>query len=246
MEWTFNDIDIGKLYAKWAKLGWMVTDEIYSDDVDVEALIIETTTACRYDGRLLKWLMTWVRDYSDLLNKKRLMRLMDHGDTAVLGAVLEIAIEAGGEHNLKTVIAKCRPHPKAQVLLVDMEDNPLLREQEKRNGQRAFRHWGLWCSMLEFYEDAKRTRIWVLEQNRILAIRALFGVGMRSEILGYLLEKSGLDIKQLAVGVGYAYSAVHKEAGNLVKSGFIEDRTGKEHCLALSRRTRKYLMKIPV
>ena len=58
MAWIYNDAEIDILYRKWAKFGWMVSEPTYEGDVDLEELIAETTHAARYDGRLMKWLLT--------------------------------------------------------------------------------------------------------------------------------------------------------------------------------------------
>jgi len=102
MGWTYSDATVNELYRKWNKLGWRSTEDIYKGEVDVEELIAETTNAARYDGRLLQVLLTWCRDFGDLINNRRLLRFIDQTETAVLGAVLEITMHYGGYQNFTT------------------------------------------------------------------------------------------------------------------------------------------------
>jgi hypothetical protein len=118
----------------------LVFEPIYEGDVDLEALIAETTWAACYDGRLMKWLMTWFKDFRD----------------------------------------------------------------------------------------------WILKHNRFLALRAVFGVNIRSEILNALDHGSEIAIQRLSKKTGYAYSGVYREVENLLANGLVEENVGKGRILKLS------------
>lgn len=202
MAWIYNDQNIAILYQKWAKFGWMVSEPTFDGDVDLEELITETTWAARYDGRLMKWLMTWFKDFGDLVNKKRLLRCIKQADTAVLGVVIDIAMDHGADKNFKTVIVKCNPLKKPEVFLKGMEDITIYLEEQKRNGKKEFLKWGFYCTMLEFYTDALREREWILKNNKLLALRAVFGVNIRSEIINALKNNDGIPIQRLSKQTG--------------------------------------------
>ena len=97
MALTYNQKEIELLYQKWVRLGWMAAGTMFEQEIDIEGLIVETTHKARQDGRLFKWFLTWLRDYNDLINIKRLLRILDEADTAVLGAALDIAMENGAK-----------------------------------------------------------------------------------------------------------------------------------------------------
>jgi predicted transcriptional regulator len=234
MAWIYNDDKIADLYRKWAKFGWMVSEPIYKGDVDLEELIVETTWAARYDGRLMKWLMTWFKDFGDLVNKKRLIRDIKQADSAVLGAVIEIAMSKGADKNFITVLKKCRPHNPLEVFQKGIEDVTIYIEEQKRNGKKEFRKWGFYCTMVEFYTDSLRSRNWIFKNNRFLAFRSVFGVNIRSEILNALDRDNGIAIKPLSKKTGYAYSGVYREVESLLTNGLIEENSGKGRILQLS------------
>jgi len=234
MEWIYNDNKIAVLYQKWAQFGWMVSEPMYQGRVDLEELIVETTWAARYDGRLMKWLMTWFKDFGDLVNKKRLLRYIKQADTAVLGVVIDIAINRGADKNFKTILAKCKPVKPAEVFQKGLDEVTIYAEGQRKYGKKEFRNWGFYCTMIEFYTDALRGREWLLKNNRLLALRAIFGVNIRSEIINTLEHNNGIAIKTLSKKIGYAYSGVYREVENLVTNGLIKENTGKGRILKLS------------
>src|SRR5512133_1816088 len=113
MDTTYN---IDTFYQKWIRLGWMATGNPWPEEVDPELLIVQTTHAARTDSRLFKWLLTWIRDNNDLINIKRFLRIITEADTAVLGAVIEIAIKETGNHNLNTILNKCSMNKIPELL----------------------------------------------------------------------------------------------------------------------------------
>jgi hypothetical protein len=95
---------INEYYSKWIKLGWNGTGEPYLGFVDPEKLIVETTHVGRYDGRLFKAMLTWIRDYHDLINVQRLLHFIKGADQPVLGAAIDIAATIGNAGNrLQTI-----------------------------------------------------------------------------------------------------------------------------------------------
>ena len=114
-----------------------------------------------------------------------------------------------------------------------------------KNGLPVYRKWGLYCTMMVFYDDAALRRVEVLKKNPLLALRALVGPNIRAEILFYLEYKAGIAIRVLAQSIGYAYSAVYNEVAGMLKNGLLVQRSGRGHILFLSDRTRKLIKALP-
>jgi len=236
MGWIYNEEKITELYQKWAKFGWMVSEPIFKGHIDLEQLITETTWAARYDGRLMKWLMTWFKEFGDLVNKKHLIRYIKQADSAVLGAVIEIAMNNGADKNYKTVLDKCKPNSPIEVFDKNMMDITIYAEEQKKYGKDDFRKWGFYCTMIEFYTDSIRSREWIFKKNRFLAIRGIFGVNIRAEILNSLDQNGGLAIRKLSKMTGYAYSGVYREVENMIANGLVREHAGNGRIVQLSRR----------
>jgi DNA-binding transcriptional ArsR family regulator len=241
MKWIYSDSAISKLYSKWGRLGWRSTEDIFKKDIDIEELIAETTHAARYDGRLLQVLMTWIRDFGDLVNKRKLLKCLNQADTALLGAVLDIAMKYGGDQNFTPVIKQCHPLNPAEVLIKGLDEIETYITEQKKHGKEEFRKWGLFCTSIEFYEDAFRTREWILSKNKNLALRAVFGANVRSEILYYLDMYNDIGIRQLSRNLGYAYSGVYREIEEFRKNGLIKEKKGKGRIVMLSDKMKKII-----
>jgi hypothetical protein len=248
MEWTFNPATLNEYYAKWIKLGWNGTGKPYPGFVDPERLIVETTHVGRHEGRLLKAMLTWVRDYHDLINAQRLLHFIEGADLPVLGAVFEIAAHhVGNSQRLQTVIKHCRPYKTPQVLFREADEFGVYQKSRKEFAKKEYLKWGLYCTMIEFYEDAMFKRNHVLKNNPLLALRALIGPNIRSEIFFMLGKSARIHIKALAEKLGYAYSAVYNEVMSMVLNGFltVEDY-GRVKVISMNSSVLKTLLKLPI
>lgn len=92
----YSEETIDEFYNKWVTLGWWATGTLIEGFVDPERLIIETTHIGRYEGRLFKAMLTWIRDYYDLINVQRLLHFMGDAEKPILGAAFDIAMQQGG------------------------------------------------------------------------------------------------------------------------------------------------------
>lgn len=247
MEWTYNKHLVDECYMKWVRLGWRGTDEPYKGFVDPERLIVETTHVGRYEGRLFKAMITWIRDYHDLINVQRLLHFIKDADLPVLGAAFDIAIQNGADHRLQTVLKHCKPYDKPQVFYKSEDNFSIYAENQKEFGRKEYLKWGLYCTMVEFYNDAMLDRKTVLKKNPLLAIRALIGPNIRSEILFELEHGTRIHIRALAQKIGYAYSAVYNEVMSMASNGFLTVEVfGRTKVLIMKASMSSFLAKIPV
>ncbi len=167
------------------------------------------------------------------------MRFVKQADSALLEAVLEIAMKYGGYQSFTPVIKHCYPLKPAEVLMKSLEDVEIYIDEQKIYGKKEFKKWGLFCTAIEFYEDAFRTREWVLKHNKLLALRAVFGANIRSEILFYLDNFKEIGIRKLSQSLGYAYSGVYREVELFEKNGLIIEEKGKGRIIKLSNKMKK-------
>jgi hypothetical protein len=234
--------DCDNIWEQWKRLGFCAGVEEFPHEVDVERLIAETTRIGREESRLFKALLTFLRDYGDVINIHRLNQMFEYADVPVLGAALEIALEHGGSAAYKNVIKKCWGYDEPQLLAVGMEKYELFVESKMKNAKPEYLKWGLYETMVQFYNDAWRERKTVLQDNFNLRIRALIGPNLRAEILVALHSGLKTHIKGIADAVGYAYAPVHLEITELVKNGIVDvEEYGKARVICLAKKVRKYL-----
>jgi hypothetical protein len=247
MTWTYNRKSADKNYDKWIKLGWQGIGNACDGFVDPERLIIETTHVGRYEGRLFKAMLTWIRNFHDLVNVQRLIHFVNDADLPVLGAAFDIAMQNGADHRLATVLKYCKPYENYQVLFKEGDEFGVYERNQKEFAREEFLKWGLYCTAVEFYNDAMNDKKQIIRDNPLLAIRALVGTNIRAEILFMLLNNVRIHISALAKKLGYAYSPVYKEAISLASSGFLcVEKYGRVKVLFMSEKFAKYLLLLPV
>lgn len=248
MEWINKPETIDECYSKWIKLGWYATGKPYRGHVDPEKLIVETTHIGRYEGRLFKAMLTWIRNFNDLINIQKLLHYIDDADLPVLGAAVEIAAKnANALPRLKTILKHCLPYKPAQVLFKDGDEFGIYEKNQIEFGRDEYLKWGLYCTMMEFYHDAMYDRHYVLMNNPLLAIRALIGPNIRSEVLFALEQCSNINITDLKKNLGYAYSAIHTEVMSLNRNGYLSSKTeGRSQVITIKNTVVDYLKSIPV
>ena len=248
MDKAYSAQTLEEYYAKWIKLGWHGTGEPFPGLVDPERLIVETTHVGRYEGRLFKAMLTWIRDYHDLINVQRLLHFINNADLPVLGAVFEIVAQnTANSQRLQTVIKHCKPYQTAQILFKESDEFGVYEKSQKEFARKEYLKWGLYCTTIEFYDDAMFKRPYVLKNNPLLVLRALIGPNIRSEILFELENNVRIHIKALAVKLGYAYSAVYNEVMCMARNGFLSvEDCGKVKFITMRKTVSKYLLKMPI
>jgi len=247
MGWTYDPKYADEYYDKWIKLGWAGTGKPFKGFVDPERLIIETTHVGRYEGRLFKAMLTWIRDFHDLINTQKVIRYIDDADVAILGAVIDIAIQHGANPRLRTIIKRCNANKEPQVLFKAGDQFGVFDKNQREFSRQEYVKWGLYCTMLEFYDHAMFNRKFVLKNNPLLALRALIGPAIRSEILFQLENKTRIHIRALAHKTGYAYSAVYNEVMNMVRNGFLTlESFGRVKVIVMKDSLLQYLVSMPV
>jgi hypothetical protein len=179
----YSEKGIDRIWAQWVRLGLRAGVNPWSHEVDTERLIVETTTAGRIEGRAFKALLTFLRDYGDLVNTHRLCAILNDADVPVLGAALDIALKHGGAQHYKTVLKKCWPYKDPQLFSTIYIEYETVAEIKMKNTSPVYRKWGLYENMEEFYDDAWRGRKLVLKDNFNLRIRARLGPNRLAQLL---------------------------------------------------------------
>jgi hypothetical protein len=235
------------LYRQWKKTGIAFNVPEAQQPVDLEKVLLETAAAGRQEARLLWGMLTWVIQAGDLINISRLSRLTASGNNAVLGAVLALALERGADRKLKTVMQLCRPLDPPEILFAKMSEMECTRNQERENGLPEFKAWGLYSSTVRIMDDAIAPRPRILRSNRNLACRAVFGAGIKAEIIFWLSNQAKTSILELSRRIGFSYQPVHAEVSALIKNRMLDcEFYGRVKAVSLSVEGRKFLKAMPV
>ena len=113
-------------------------------------------------------MLTWIRNYHDLINIQRLLHIIDNADTAVLGAIFDIAVQNGADPRFKTVLKHCKPKSTPEVLFKTGDEFGVYDSNQKEFARDEYLKWGLYCTMVDFYEDAMLDKKRILKKMRCL------------------------------------------------------------------------------
>lgn len=183
---------INNLERDWVQVGILFGCEPSGNSPDLERLLLNTARQCHRNARLLPLAVTWLVQYGQFIARHRLKRLvldeLEPEFQAVLGLIIEEAVEHGATRDLLIVSEVCEPLALAQPLAaVQRDSEPLSRISERRASDRS-RRWGVWASPVVLKEDAVRPVTWLLLHNPEFRERIIRKGDLRVSILQTLLR----------------------------------------------------------
>lgn len=239
-----SEDDLGALYYDWGSLGCGFVSTPRQDTVDPENAIIRTTLLGRYSPRVLWGGVTWIRDNGDLVNPRKLEHMIPQGDSAVLGAMIDIALQNGADRSLKNVLPRCTGKKKKELLFLNLKGNAYFNMISVEDALPVWQAWGLYCHEIDFLK-MMLDREAVLRYNKLLAIRAFLGPNVRSEIMYYLYKNARSYANELCRKIGFTYPTVYIESQRMARNGFLTtERIGNTILLRLAPRGQKLLAAI--
>ncbi len=221
-----RDADRRAISAEWARVGGGFTVEPARSPVDIEDLLVRSAAQAPADARLFAVAATWLSVHHQLVNVRRLGRMLDALEgmpSAAAGAMLSAANEEARSARLVTAARHCRPLAEPRVFFERTASSPVLSTFARENALPVFARWGLWHDELTLKPDAVRPVAWVLEHCPELRVRALLGAGLDGEIVE-ALRAHPRSISELARDSGATYAAAHEAAARLVARGLVEHR----------------------
>jgi hypothetical protein len=244
-EWIF-DMNQETLFSQWVRLGVnFPAFDSCDDEPFLEELISQTSIVGRYEPRLLECMAGWIAKHGDLINTALMHRHLSQGNPAVLGLVFDL-IDSRPAAKLKKLLQYCSPNKKPEMLFHAAENSPTMKAEAIEKETAINKKWNLLFVSLRTKTDAVFDRKYVLKHNPNLARRALFGPGMRTEILNFLLSRGKAYPAEIAKHFGYRYHRVFEELKELVLEGAVmETHETKKRILRLSPAFENYLRITP-
>lgn len=220
------------LYATWTRLGvFFANTPTREKNIDLELTLIKTSSECRKDSRLAFGMYGWLLKHHELVNTARLIRFIkDESSSAVMGAILESVVEHHPRSNLKYVLKYCRAQPAEEFVFERIAASKLLSAKNRDENLTIWKKWNLISNEMDDLKGAVQNKAYVLKHNPTLAIRALFGANLRSEILNYFVFNKSGNAHQIAASMNLSYEPVYKELDFFNRIGLLKDlRQGRNH-----------------
>lgn len=224
------------LWKQWSALGVAGSAEPEIEGpIDIEALILVTTSQGRYEARLFDEMLDWLWSYGSWVNVQRLGNLHRRlflGNPRVLGAVAQFLSK-------RAVLSKWKPLAKAAPVQSPGNQEPLFLHDDGRvqlvfgEADPIFHQWGFWRGPYQL-RHLSRAPNPLPASNLIYKLRALFGVQARCEVLLWLLSNKAGRPAEITRAMFYFPKTVEDTLKELAASGLVQEaKPGRERHYAL-------------
>ncbi|MBN1982709.1 MAG: hypothetical protein JW795_14340 [Chitinivibrionales bacterium] len=234
------------LFPLWSRLGVnFPAFEPSKKEPLLEELIAQTSIIGRYEPRLIEAMAGWIDKHGELINTSQMHKKIASGDSAVLGLVFDI-LSSKESFKIKQLMKYCIAKPKEEMLFYTAETSPTMKAKAIENETEVNRRWNLYYVSLRIKTDAVFERKIILQNNPNLARRAIFGTGMRTEIINFLLDKGISFPAEIANALGYRYHRIFDDIQELIRDGIIIDSNStSKKMLKISPAFENYLNLLP-
>lgn len=224
-----STIDTDNLEREWVQLGVLFGCDPSGSTPDLERLLLDTARKCPENARLLPLTVTWLVSYGQFVARHRLKRLaLDEFEPeaqAVLGLLIEEAVEQGGSRDLLIVSQVCHPRANPVPLSKVQRGRPALERIAERRASELSQRWGIWASPVVLKDDAVRPVTWLLTQNPQYRERIVRKGDLRVSILETLRRDvprhTAPSVSALTRLSGATRTAVHKALRALELEGVV-------------------------
>ncbi|MBF0106486.1 MAG: hypothetical protein HQM16_14310 [Deltaproteobacteria bacterium] len=233
-----------ELYKIWSRLGVGFNIRMTPvKNIDLEETIVRTCIEGRRDSRVLFGMRGWLLKHHDLVNCSRLIRLTKKSEhTAVLGAILESVINEIPRSGLQYVIKYCQRANVTEFVFHHVKDSKALSALNTKENLALWKKWNLISREMESMSGAIMDKSFIIKNNTNLAIRALFGPGLKAEILSFFLNHKEGNANKISQKICLSYEPVHSELDLFKKIGLInETKHGRSKVFAINRH---FLLKV--
>ena len=228
------------LYPLWRRIGINFTGASSTEPVDLESLILATASAASTDERLTVCAASWLGQFHDLIDGRRLSELTRAASLrtrAYLGALLSLAIEApdgaGRVPQFDTALSHCRPLRRPQSFYDVANKSAAQRSWMQLRALPLYRRWHLWHDESILQHKSIHSLDQLLKVPELRA-RAVLGPSIEASCIAYTQECT-TNARSLSRKLGVTYAATHAAVERLIGRGLlIRTRNGVRQDLRLS------------
>jgi len=229
---TLLDSMIRFLWRQWSALG--VMGEAGTEDnwvLDPEPLLIFSLEIARYEPRLFDEITAWLLvngQWLDTARMRRLLKQQDERAIRVIGGTLQYVLSNGNERKWRNLAKLCenifKKQPRSDWVEVLFKEKSGKDHPVATTAEPHFSIFYINRPKIDFQRKSREVPINAKTNIRFL-LRALFGIGGKSESVLYLLTHEGGRPREIADSVGLFWLSIQNSLLELSKSGLILTRT---------------------
>jgi hypothetical protein len=188
---------LNKTLSMWARLGASFSISGSRNHIDLERLILQSTTYIPEFPRLKSMTVAWLSTHEALVSRHRLASLIkteaNELQSAILGYILSSVKNDTGSSHFNIAIKECHPLSIFQPLYDIDRTNDKTIKFAKEFSDAEGKNWGLWATEERPYTQKDlRPLAWIMKNNPSLHYRAIFRGKLQSTIISFLLEDPSL------------------------------------------------------
>ncbi len=221
-----NDLKEGLIdfvWQQWCRLGISGTSLAKASwMIDPEVLLVFTSEIGRYDSRLFDQVLDWLTVNGSWINTQRLSAIMRRDNTgcpAVIGAIAAWMCDRDKSTKWRGIARRnLAGEPGSVESLFRTARIGTMPVFDRTD--RHFEAYGLQREEVHTRDMAKPVNMNDLA-NIMFKSRALFGIGIRADVMVYLLTTKGGHARCIAELLGYNHMRVQEVLTGLADAGFI-------------------------
>ncbi len=211
------------IWRQWSQLGTAGSSWDYPENwvIDPEALLAFSSDMARHDARVFDEIMDWMKRNGHWINTQRLSKIIarDHiGDPAVVGAIAEWMKK--NDKDIKWSGIAARKYASAK-----QPPEPLFHSQKQHDidepdRDQRFIKYGLIRPKVDL-RGLSRTVNMRQTPNAVFTFRALFGIGIRADVILYMMSLESGHARLIAEELSYNHMRVQEVLNDLSEAGIL-------------------------
>jgi hypothetical protein len=193
--------------------------------IDLEPVLAFTTEIARHDARIFDEVLDWLTVNGQWVNTQRLATILDTDDVGsrpVIGAIASWLTEIDKSAKWRGLARKVEPEslePPESLFYSQRNSSPTALVQRDRH----FELYGLLRQPIDIRGMTQPVNM-SSPTNAVFKCRAVFGIGIRADVILYLLATDGGHARGIASLLGYNHMRVRELLIGLAAAGVVKMR----------------------
>lgn len=227
------------IWRQWSQLGAAGTSRNLPEEwvIDPEALLAFSSDIARHDARIFDEILDWMQKNGRWINTQRLSKIVSRdniGDPAVIGAIAEWMKKS--DKDIKWSGIAARKHPLAKSPPEPLFHSQINKEISESERDQHFIKFGLIRPKIELRDLSQPVNM-RQAANAVFTFRALFGIGIRADVILYMMSLESGYARLIADDLGFNHMRVQEVLNDLTEAGILTvHESGRSKDFLIDRR----------
>ncbi|MDD5708857.1 MAG: hypothetical protein PHR35_23320 [Kiritimatiellae bacterium] len=217
----FSEKVLNFIWGQWCQIG--VAGSAFQRSrwvVDPEPLLAFTTEVARHDARMFDEVLNWLVTNGQWINTQRISTIAKRdriGAPAVIGAIASWMSDHDRSMKWRGVARHLIATARKEALFFAQPNRPAALDEQL---EAHFERYGLLRGPVHTRGMAKAVNM-KDPLNVMFKSRAAFGIGIRADVMAYLVTTDGGYARQIAEILGYNHMRVSEVLAGMAEAGMV-------------------------